>query len=180
VQHHSGSSWDWCEPSACHPAADFGISLRRNCARLIFVTTTRLKKSHNWSVEQLARRLDAMPAGRPTEFTEELGDRILALMASGLSLAAAAAECDVHRQRVYEWEDRNPEFADTVKLARSKRQAFLERRLLTSDAGPVVTSTIFALKNAGQGDWRDKIETEHSGEIAHKVTRIELVGVNPE
>lgn len=119
-------------------------------------------------------------AGRPTDFTPELGEQILALMAEGLSLAAAAAELNIHRQRVYEWEDRYPEFADTVKLARSKRQAFLERRLLKANEGPVVTSTIFALKNAGQGDWRDKVETEHSGEISQKITKIELVGVKPE
>ncbi len=108
------------------------------------------------------------PIGRPTDFTPELGDKILSLMAEGLSLAAAAAECNVHRQRVYEWEDRHPDFADTVKLARSKRQAFLERRLLGAVEGPVVTSSIFALKNAGQGDWRDKVETELSGGLTVK------------
>lgn len=117
--------------------------------------------------------------GRPTDFTPELGEQILSLMAEGLSLAAAAGELNIHRQRVYDWADRYPEFSDTVNLARSKRQAFLERRLLRAIDGPVVTSTIFALKNAGQGDWRDKVETEHSGEINQKITRIEIVGVDP-
>lgn len=106
-----------------------------------------------------------MTLGRPTDFTPELGEQILALMAEGLSLAAAAAELNVHRQRVYEWAERHPDFADTVNLAKSKRQAFLERRLLRAVEGPVVTSTIFALKNAGQGDWREKQEVEHSGGI---------------
>lgn len=106
-----------------------------------------------------------MTAGRPTDFTPTLGEEILSLMASGLSLAASAAELGIHRQRVYEWMDRHPQFADTVKLAQAKRQLFLERRLLTADAGPVVTSTIFALKNAGPEDWRDKREVEHSGGI---------------
>lgn len=106
-----------------------------------------------------------MTAGRPTDFTPTLGEEILTLMASGLSLAASAAELGIHRQRVYEWMDRHPEFADTVKLAQAKRQLFLERRLLAADAGPVVTSTIFALKNAGPEDWRDKREVEHSGGI---------------
>lgn len=106
-----------------------------------------------------------MTAGRPTDFTPTLGEEILSLMASGLSLAASAAEIGIHRQRVYEWMDRHPEFADTVKLAQAKRQLFLERRLLAADAGPVVTSTIFALKNAGPEDWRDKREVEHSGGI---------------
>lgn len=114
-----------------------------------------------------------MAAGRPTEYAPELGEKILALMSEGLSLAAAAGELDIHRQRVYEWEARHPEFADAVKLARSKRQAFLERRLLKAADGPVVTSTIFALKNAGQGDWRDKQEVEHSGglELSSKEQR---------
>lgn len=111
-----------------------------------------------------------MPAGRPTDFEPEMGEKILELMEGGLSLAAAAAEINVHRQRVYEWVERHPEFADTVKLAQAKRQLFLERRLLSADAGPVVTSTIFALKNAGAEDWRDKQEVEHSGDIDHKVT----------
>lgn len=104
-------------------------------------------------------------AGRPTDFTPSMGDEILSLMASGLSLAASAADLGIHRQRVYEWMERHPEFADTVKLAQAKRQLFLERRLLSADAGPVVTSTIFALKNAGPEDWRDKREVEHSGGI---------------
>jgi hypothetical protein len=58
--------------------------------------------------------------------------------------------------------ERHPEFADTIKLAQAKRQLFLERRLLEAKEGPVVTSTIFALKNAGPQDWRDKQEVEHS------------------
>lgn len=106
-----------------------------------------------------------MPAGRPTDYTKTMGEEILSLMATGLSLAAAAAEIGIHRQRVYEWVDRHPEFADTVKLAQSKRQLFLERRLLSAEVGPVVTSTIFALKNTNHEDWRDKREVEHTGEM---------------
>lgn len=107
-----------------------------------------------------------MTAGRPTDFKPQYGDEILTLMATGLSLAASAADLGFHRQRVYEWMERHPEFADTVKLAQVKRQLFLERRLLSAEASPVVTSTIFALKNAGPEDWRDKREVEHSGEMS--------------
>lgn len=107
-----------------------------------------------------------MPAGRPTDYTKAMGDEILSLMAQGLSLAAAAADIGIHRQRVYEWVERHPEFADTVKLAQAKRQLFLERRLLNNElAGPQITSTIFALKNTNHEDWRDKREVEHSGNM---------------
>jgi len=106
-----------------------------------------------------------MTAGRPTDFKPEYGEEILQLMAGGLSLAASAAELGFHRQRVYEWMERHPAFADTVRLAQVKRQLFLERRLLSAEAGPVVTSTIFALKNAGPEDWREKQVVEHEGSI---------------
>jgi hypothetical protein len=110
--------------------------------------------------------------GRPTDFNPAMGEEILNLMASGLSLAAAAADIGIHRQRVYEWVERHPDFADTVKLAQVKRQLFLERRLLSADVGPVVTSTIFALKNAGAEDWRDKQDIEHSGGVSVQIVRL--------
>lgn len=109
-----------------------------------------------------------MSAGRPTDYRPEFGEQILSLMSGGLSLAAAAASLGVHRQRVYEWKERYEEFADTVKLAMAKRQLFLEQRLLSAEVGPVVTSTIFALKNAGAEDWRDKQEIGLSATIRHE------------
>jgi len=124
-----------------------------------------------------------MPAGRPTDFQEGYGEEILSLMAAGLSLAAAAAELGIHRQRVYDWLKSHPEFADTIRLAQAKRQLFLERRLLTADAGPVVTSTIFALKNAGPEDWREKIDHELTGANGGPIktdNRFEIVLVPPE
>ena len=113
-----------------------------------------------------------MRTGRPTDYTPELGEQILNLMAEGLSLAAAAGECNVHRQRVYDWEARHPEFQDSIRLARSKRQSFLERRLLAATEGPVVTSSIFALKNAGQGDWRDKHEVDNTSSDGSMTPRV--------
>lgn len=112
-----------------------------------------------------------MPAGRPTDFKEAYAEEIIQLMAEGLSLAAAAAELGIHRQRVYDWEQKHPEFADSIRLARSKRQLFLERRLLSAKEGPVVTSTIFALKNAAGEDWRDKQEVETSGNLTINVVQ---------
>jgi hypothetical protein len=91
---------------------------------------------------------------------------VINLMAEGLSLTAAMADLGFHRQTAYDWQDAHPEFSDAVKVGQAKRQLFLERRLLSAEQGPVVTSSIFALKNTGTGDWRDKQEVEHSGEIA--------------
>jgi len=122
-----------------------------------------------------------MTMGRPTIYTPDLGERIVTLMSEGLSLTAAAAECDVHRRRVYDWKDTYPEFADLVDLAMGKRQVFLERRLMGADQGPIVTSSIFALKNAAPKDWRDRQEIDHTstdGSMTPKEPRYILVEPN--
>lgn len=120
--------------------------------------------------------------GRPTDYTPDLGEKILGLMAQGLSLAAAAAECDIHRQRVYEWERKHPDFSEAVKLGRGKRQHYLENKMLNAKDGPSVTACIFALKNANPEDWRDKHEVEHAikGDLAELIAgrRAKVAGIN--
>lgn len=100
------------------------------------------------------------PVGRPTNYSPEIGTKILALMEEGLSLFAACGEVNVGRTTAYDWLDRHPEFASLIELAKQKRQSFLERRLMKNDATtPMATSTIFALKNAS-ADWREDLQSK--------------------
>lgn len=108
--------------------------------------------------------------GRPSAYSQEHGERIINLMAAGLSITAAAGEIGVSRRTVYEWEEKHADFSHTIKIARAKRLLFLERRLLSATDGPTVTSSIFALKNACPEEWRDKHEVEHAGPIDYVVT----------
>ena len=118
--------------------------------------------------------------GRPSTYNENMGREVINLMAGGLSLTAAMAELGYHRQTAYDWQDKYPEFSDAVKIGQAKRQLFLERRLLSADVGPVVTSSIFALKNTGTGDWRDKQEVDHtSSDGSMTPQRVELVALKP-
>lgn len=96
--------------------------------------------------------------GRPTKYTSDLGSKILRLMSQGYSLTASAAQCGIHKQRIFEWRKKYPEFEEIVTLAQASRQTMLEHRLLTAKDGPTVTTSIFALKNAGPEDWRDRHE----------------------
>lgn len=102
-------------------------------------------------------------AGRPTSYTPEIGIKVVREMEKGFSLAAAAAAFDISRQTIYNWKDQFPEFDELVKVAMVKRQRFLENRLMETNSGAVVTSTMFALKNAGAQDWREKQDIELSG-----------------
>ncbi|NIQ17325.1 MAG: hypothetical protein GTN43_00720 [Candidatus Aenigmarchaeota archaeon] len=63
----------------------------------------------------------------------------------------------VHRDTIYDWEENHPEFSDTIKKWRERRNAlFLELKQKNA-------AWIFLAKN-----WlgmRDKQEVEHSGEL---------------
>ena len=61
------------------------------------------------------------------------------------------------RQSFYDYEDK-PEFSYIVKRLRMKIENGYEKRLFENNP----TGSIFALKNMG---WKDKTETEHSGEL---------------
>ena len=61
------------------------------------------------------------------------------------------------RQSFYDYE-KDGRFSYTIKKARLTVEAFYESKLLTNNS----TGAIFALKNFG---WKDKVETEHSGEM---------------
>lgn len=113
-----------------------------------------------------------MSAGRPSSYTPTLGREIIDLMATGLSLTAAAAELGFHRDTMYEWEKTHPEFSDAIKVARGKRVLFLEKRMLGAELGPVVTSSIFALKNADAVEWREKQEVETNGTLTVNVVKL--------
>ena len=102
--------------------------------------------------------------GRPTRYDPDFGEKIIEIMSEGFSLVAAASCIGVGRTTVYEWRDKHPEFAKMLEIAAAKRQHVLEKDLLNAKEGPVVTSRIFALKNASP-DWREKKEVEHSGSI---------------
>lgn len=103
---------------------------------------------------------EKQPPGRPSEYSPFIGNLLIDLMATGLSLTAAAAEIGFHRWTIYRWAEEHPEFSDALKLARGKRVLFLERGLLAAPDGPTVTSRIFALKNADPEEWRDKVNVE--------------------
>lgn len=104
-----------------------------------------------------------MPAGRPSEYNPTYVNELISLMSEGLSLTAAAAELGFVKQTVYNWAEKNPELLDAIKLGHGKRTNFLERRMLKATEGPVVTSSIFALKNAAPDEWRDKHDHEITG-----------------
>jgi hypothetical protein len=96
--------------------------------------------------------------GRPTDYTVLRGMEILAHMATGLSVTAAAAAMGFAKQTIYAWAERHPDFKDALNNARGCRVLYLERKLMLSVDSASVTAAIFGLKNAEPDEWRDKHE----------------------
>lgn len=79
--------------------------------------------------QELTARLPAIKAkakeraakaktGRPTTYTEEIGEEIFRLMAEGYSLTDACDELNIARGTVYRWAEKEP-FATTLARARA-------------------------------------------------------------
>lgn len=102
------------------------------------------------------RGLDNLPAGRPSKYNPAYCREIIETMGEGYSLTAFAGVIGVCRDTLNEWQREHPDFSDAVKVAKAKRTLSLEKDLLSADSGSVVTSRIFALKNAAPDEWRDR------------------------
>jgi hypothetical protein len=100
--------------------------------------------------------------GRPTGYHPLRGDELVALMAEGLCLTAAAGAMGFCYDTLREWGQRHPEFAAAIKRGRAVQTLYLNRKLNLSIDSASVTSAIFGLKNADPAEWRDKQQHEHN------------------
>jgi transposase-like protein len=119
-----------------------------------------------------------MAGGRPTDYTPELGEQLIAIMRQGYSITAAAAQLGFHRDTIYEWASVHPEFSDALKQGRGLRVFKLETDLLSAPDGPTVTARIFALKNAAPDEWRDRHEVK--ADVQHFLLEVPAEATNSE
>ena len=144
-----------------------------------------------------------MPAGRPTEYRSEFPEQAQKIAVLGATDQEVADFFEVDVRTIYRWKHDHPEFCQALKVGKDVADERVERSLYQKAIGyeqdevkifmpsgalepvyapfrakiaPDTTAAIFWLKNRRSHDWRDKVETEHSGAVEHKVTKIELIG----
>lgn len=117
---------------------------------------------------------------RPSKYDPAFCDVAEATLAQGYSEAVLAGELGVCIDTITEWKKVHPEFSASVKVGRAKGARVWEDRLkaLAEKNEGNATGIIFGLKNRLPDAWKDKTETELSGEVG--VRKIELVGVRPD
>lgn len=105
----------------------------------------------------------AHPGGRPSEYKPAYGRELLELMASGLSLTAAAAELGFTRQTAWNWGKEHPEFFDLLELGKGKRALMFERGLISTENAVKAANIRFALTKVAPEEWAEVTRTEVSG-----------------
>lgn len=111
-----------------------------------------------------------MAGGRPSKYDPAYCDQIIAFCQDGSSISSFAASIGVSRSTITEWCDVHPEFSASVKAAKTAVAAWYDKtaRKVAEAGGGNATLCIFGLKNFDDEDFRDKVETEHSGSVELK------------
>lgn len=117
--------------------------------------------------------------GRPTKYEARFCDEVREFLKDGYSVAAFAGHIGVSYSTVKLWAQEHDEFSAAVKDGQAAAVLWWEQRAravaMGEEGNP--TAVIFGLKNRAPEEWRDKVETEHSGSVA--ITKIEREIVRP-
>lgn len=106
---------------------------------------------------------------RPSKYDPAFCDVVIKVGEEEAGTIIAMAEaCDVDRHTLNAWMEEHPEFSTAVKRGLQKAQVWWEAKGRLATFGGVdgfnPTSYIFNMKNRFKDDWRDKVETEHTGD----------------
>jgi hypothetical protein len=112
-------------------------------------------------------------AGRPSKYDPSYCDLVVEHMKDGSSLTSFAAEIDVARSTINEWMDAHPEFSEACARAKAKCAAWWEKtnRTLASTGVGNQGACKLGLTNMAPDDWKEKVETVHSGKVYNVVER---------
>lgn len=94
--------------------------------------------------------------GRPSGYTPEVCNKLVALMSTGLSLTASAAALGIGSSTAHRWMDAHEEFRGAVFQGQAARAFWLEKKLLETTSGAVVRFCCLALVNAAPEEWRKR------------------------
>lgn len=100
--------------------------------------------------------------GRPTGYTPEARETVIALGRIGASRAEWAAELDIAIQTLHNWEGAHPEFLEATTRARDLAQAWWEEQGRKGITSRDFNASAYRLQvmNRFPSDWRDKTDLD--------------------
>jgi len=113
-----------------------------------------------------------MAGGRPTDYLPEYCEQVLAWGKDGKSKAWIAANLDVTRQTLENWEKAHPQFFDAMTRANLYAQAWWEDlgqdNAVSTPGGGALNGSVYSRSMAARfpADWREKTEQKIEGEMS--------------
>lgn len=104
-------------------------------------------------------------AGAPSKYTPAHCQKLIDIMSQGHSPSGAAGSLGITRNTLFKWARQFPAFEQAMEIGRMQAAKYWEdhaKRVARTGEGNAAI-IIFALKNRGADDWRDKIQTEVTG-----------------
>lgn len=144
---------------------------------------------------------DKPKGGRPTSYRPEFAEQAKKLCALGATDKELAEFFKVAGSTLSQWKIVHPEFNEALRIGKAEADDRVERSLYQNAVGysfeseklfqyegrvirqkiiehvpPSTAAQIFWLKNRRRGDWRDKVDHEHSGslKVSHEEALREL------
>ena len=120
--------------------------------------------------------------GRPTKYSDEIGEVVFDLMDDGLSVVQVARKLNVSRSTIYKWAEDNSEFSDTLTRAREASEAFWEDKFVSmmqsraSDSSQSLVKLYFA----NRFKWSENDQAAESENATPKSIQVEIVDARSE
>lgn len=105
------------------------------------------------------------PGGRPSEYTPDCCDKVIAWGEQGKSKTWMAAKLGISRECIYEWARVHPEFSDALSRAMALSQMWWEDQGQANMLTPGFNAGVYnkALASRFPEDYTDKNKTELTG-----------------
>lgn len=108
--------------------------------------------------------------GRPTKYTKAIVDGLPAMFENGESVVEVCVALDIVKDTFYAWVKQYPEFSDAYKKGIEKSEAWWTRLGRGGAMGSVkIQPATFCFNMKNRFNWKDRIETEHTGAIENKL-----------
>ena len=120
--------------------------------------------------------------GRPTKYSDKIGELVFSLMDDGLSVVQVARKLNVSRSTIYKWADDNSDFSDTLTRAREASEAFWEDKFVSmmqsraSDSSQSLVKLYFA----NRFKWSENDQAAESENATPKSIQVEIVDARSE
>lgn len=107
-----------------------------------------------------------VPFGRPSKYRPEYCELLVQHMRQGLSFESFGAEVYAHKETLYQWVKRYPDFHDAKKMGTEFCRSFWERMGVAGAAGKIEgfnnATWIYNMKCRFSKEWRDIQQIQHT------------------